>query len=182
MTIKYAILGLLSWKPFTGYDLKKIFAESASFYWSGNNNQIYRTLIQLFDDGIVTKEVLHQENYPSKKIYTITEKGKSELDNWVSSMPEQPQLKNSFLIQLAWADRLAPDDLDSFLKKYEDEVHMQLLMQQEKARRGKVAPRRTPRETYLWDKILENRTGFYENELNWISRLRKELKVKYSSI
>ena len=42
MTIKYAILGLLSWKPFSGYDLKKIFVDSASLYWSGNNNQIYR--------------------------------------------------------------------------------------------------------------------------------------------
>ena len=44
MTLEYAILGLLSWKPFSGYDLKKIFSDSPIYYWSGNNNQIYRTL------------------------------------------------------------------------------------------------------------------------------------------
>ncbi|RPI32756.1 MAG: DUF4180 domain-containing protein, partial [Chloroflexota bacterium] len=42
MDIKFAILGYLSWRPFSGYDLKKLFADSAAFYWSGNNNQIYR--------------------------------------------------------------------------------------------------------------------------------------------
>ena len=45
MSIEYAILGLLSWKPFSGYDLKKIIAESEVYYWSGNNNQIYNSLV-----------------------------------------------------------------------------------------------------------------------------------------
>ena len=42
MSIHHAILGLLSWKPHTGYDLKKVFEDSAFMHWSGNNNQIYR--------------------------------------------------------------------------------------------------------------------------------------------
>ena len=40
MAIRYAILGLLSWRPFTGYDLKKMIGDSVFLYWSGNNNQI----------------------------------------------------------------------------------------------------------------------------------------------
>ena len=83
MSIKYAILGLLSWKSLSGYDLKKMIADSAALYWSGNNNQIYKTLVQLLDEELVTSEVHYQENLPPRKVYTINEKGQDELKKWV---------------------------------------------------------------------------------------------------
>nr|WP_242835134.1 PadR family transcriptional regulator [Clostridium sartagoforme] len=67
MSIKLAILGILSWKPSTGYELKKIFEESSFLYWSGNNNQIYKSLIKMEDEHLVTSEIIHQDNSPSKK-------------------------------------------------------------------------------------------------------------------
>ncbi|HEY9053605.1 MAG TPA: PadR family transcriptional regulator, partial [Rectinemataceae bacterium] len=76
MSIRHAILGFLSWKPFTGYELKKRFSDALSFHWSGNNNQIYGTLVQLHKDGAVTIEVVAQEKLPAKKLYTITEAGR----------------------------------------------------------------------------------------------------------
>ena len=57
MNIRYAILGFLSWKPLSGYDLKKMFVESVFIYWSGNNNQIYKELIQLTREEMVTNEI-----------------------------------------------------------------------------------------------------------------------------
>jgi DNA-binding PadR family transcriptional regulator len=62
LSIEYAILGLLSWKPFSGYDLKKIIAESDVYYWSGNNNQIYNRMVSLHKQGLVTQEVLPQSS------------------------------------------------------------------------------------------------------------------------
>ena len=47
MSIKLAILGMLSWKSSTGYELKKIFEDSSFMYWSGNNNQIYKALLNV---------------------------------------------------------------------------------------------------------------------------------------
>ena len=146
MTIKYAILGLLSWRPLSGYDMKKIIADSMSFYWSGNNNQIYKTLIQLQQEGLVDSEVQQQENYPARKEYTITAQGETELRNWVLSAPELTQYRNTFLIQLAWADCLSAEELDELLARYEHEVEMQVLMLEERGRRGTLNPARTPRE------------------------------------
>jgi DNA-binding PadR family transcriptional regulator len=180
MTIKYAILGFLSWRPFAGYDLKKIFEDSVSlFYWSGSNNQIYKTLVQLLREGLVTSEVQHQESYPSRKLYTITEKGLSELKNWVLSLPEPPKLRNSFLIQLAWAGQLETVELNRIIEKYEYEVHMQLLMCQEQEKRGRINPARTTRESYIWKMINENWVNFYANELAWVHQLQKELCEKF---
>ena len=144
MSIKYAILGLLSWRPLTGYDLKKLFTDSVALYWSGNNNQIYRTLVDLHEEGLVTQEIQHQENYPSRKIYSITDKGVSRLKKWVRSKPELPDLKNAFLIQLEWGDLLEPHELDALAGEYEDEVLMQLKMLQAKQQPLNAAVARTP--------------------------------------
>ena len=69
MSIQYAILGLLSQQPLTGYDLKKIFVEEETFYWSGNNNQIYRTLVKLHEAALVTQEVHHQETAGTNRYF-----------------------------------------------------------------------------------------------------------------
>ncbi|HEX2946554.1 MAG TPA: helix-turn-helix transcriptional regulator [Clostridia bacterium] len=176
MTINYAILGLLSWKPCTGYELKKIFEESVFMYWSGNNNQIYKSLVQLLDDGMVTNEVQHQESSPSKKIYTITEAGRWYLRNWIVSSPEAPEFKKTFLIQLAWSDQLDDRELDDILSKYENEVKIQIMMVREKWKRRQYSPGRSKREAFLWDMIYENLISSCQNELDWIEKVRGGLK------
>lgn len=178
MSINYAILGILSYKSLTGYDLKKIIQDSPFMYWSANNNQIYRALVELHDQGFVTSEVRHQESLPSKKIYTITKKGLNELKKWVLSSPEPPEFKKTFLIQLAWANQLDTKELDNILSNYENEINMQILMQQEKKYRGVFSPGRTSREIYLWDMIYDNIISSYKNELDWIERLRKGLCIE----
>ncbi|MCT8978448.1 PadR family transcriptional regulator, partial [Clostridium sp. CX1] len=112
MSIKFAILGILSSKASTGYELKKIFEESSFLYWSGNNNQIYKALIKMQEEDLVTSEVIHQDSSPSKKIYTITEEGLKELKEWIMSSPEAPEIKKTFLIQLAWSDMLNTQELN----------------------------------------------------------------------
>ncbi len=178
MSIKLAILGILSWKPATGYDMKKIIEESTFMHWSGNNNQIYKSLVQLLDDGFVTSEVLHRESAPSKKIYTITEAGLAELKHWVNSAPDLPEYKKSFLTQLAWADQLSPTELDELLASYENEISMHVLLLQEKKRRGIPAPDRTARERYLWEMIHENILTSYKHEWQWVQTVRQELGAK----
>lgn len=175
MSIRYAILGFLSWESFSGYDLKKLFEDSAAFHWSGNNNQIYKVLVELHEQGLVTLEVQQQADYPPRKIYTITESGRSELRQWLLTTPELPQIKNTFLVQVAWADQLTSDELEDLLNRYEEELRAQSLMLNEQRRRSKTAPQRTAREILMWNAIMQNRISVYDAELNWVSQLRVEL-------
>lgn len=179
MSINYAILGLLSYKSLSGYDLKKIVQDSSFMPWSGNNNQIYKSLVELLDEGYVTKAVQHQESSPSKKIYSITEEGLAELKDWVLSSPEAPEFRKTFLIQLAWADQLSKEELETLLAGYENEIRMQTLLQQEKKLRGNFSPDRTGREKYLWNMIHDNLISSLNHELNWILKFRDGLSNSF---
>jgi DNA-binding PadR family transcriptional regulator len=175
MAIEFAILGYLSWRPMAGYDLKKLIADSEFLPWSGNNNQVYTALVKLHRDGWVSMQVQPQESLPARKTYTITEQGRAALRTWIRSSPDLPQLRNAFLCQLAWADVLPPAELDALVGGYEHELEMNLLMCREKLRREVSAPNRTPRETFLWKSVQDNRIRAYETELAWARELRREL-------
>ncbi len=187
MSIDHAILGLLSLNSLSGYDVKKMFEGSAALYWSGNNNQIYKALIKLHEQGWVRYETQTQDNSPTRKIYSITEKGNEELRRWVLTSPEIPQVRNSFLIQLAWADQLSANELDDLLGKYEGELRAQLAMLNFQKQHRNISPSgvsrdayinvsaaRTSRETFLWNMILENWVSYYQTELDWVGKLRIE--------
>ena len=181
MNINYAILGMLSYRPMTGYDLKKIMQDSAFMHWSGNNNQIYKALLELLNDGYVTNETKYQESSPSKKIYTITKEGMDELKEWSGSKPEPAELKKSFLVQLAWADLLSNDELIKLLAEYENEIGLQLIMNREKIRRGRAFVFRTEREALLWRMIDENIISTYQSELEWIRNAHRQLALFQSN-
>ncbi|GGJ39581.1 DUF4180 domain-containing protein [Deinococcus roseus] len=181
MSIKHAILGLLSWKPATGYDLKKHFEGSPEMHWSGNNNQIYKALVQLSDEGLVTNETQHQDGAPTKKLYSLTETGLQELRQFVLTRPELPEFRKPFLVQLAWADQLSDEDLSDLITRYEDELEMGLRMLQESHKRNPPAPQRTTREKLLWKMMQDSLITSYHSELDWVMRLRKELDLLPSS-
>ena len=175
MTIEYAILGLLSWEPLTGYDLKRIISDSAIYYWSGNNNQIYKTLLHLHQEGWVSQEVINQQSLPARKEYALTEKGREVLRQWLVSRPDLPELRSTFLIRLTWAGELSDLELDQLLSGYIEEVRMNWMMEQEKNRRS-LPTGRTPRETFLWQKVAEKVVSVYQDELEWVEGIRLELR------
>lgn len=172
------ILGFLDWKPLTGYELKNIFAELDFLPWSGNNNQIYKALLELEKEGLVEKEVIPQEKTPAKKRYSIAETGRKRLRAAVLEKPEGPVVKNDFLLHLAWSNSLTVEEICKLIDAYQKTLETELLMCLEKIRRHKVAVERTEREGYIWDMIARNRAAYLQNELNWLTRLRNGLANK----
>lgn len=176
MDLNATILGLLSWKPLSGYDLKRIISNSEIFYWSGNNNQIYKGLLTLQKEGLVTHQVQVQESLPAKKIYSITEKGLAELRKRLLSEPELPEIRKGFLIQLSWAEMLSDEEIITLLEKYEEEISAQLRMRQGQAGKPGSRPDRSPRERYLWERIAANTISAYQAELDWVRQTLQGLR------
>ena len=178
MELRDAILGLLSWKPAAGYDLKRIISASDIFYWSGNNNQIYKSLLELQKEGLVTCQVQLQESLPAKKIYSITAEGLDALRHSLLAAPAAPERHNSFLIQLAWAELLPDEAVLALLEQYAQEIDVRLRMVQAQAARPGSRPNRSPRETYLWQRIADNLVSCYLAELDWARQTQQALQEK----
>src|SRR5690606_14853112 len=66
-------------------------------------------------------------------------------------------------------------EVSELLARYEEEVKLQWMMQQEHKRRALHAPNRSPRERFLWERISENMISTCEQELQWVRETRRML-------
>lgn len=173
MELKDVILGFLDWKPMTGYELKKMFEELDFLPWSGNNNQIYKALLELDREGLVSKTIVQQESLPAQKRYSVTRAGQSQLQYAVIQPPESEdlELRNRFLLQLAWTQCLSAVEVRQLVLMYQKKIENELKMNTEQLKRKKVEVHRTQREEFIWNMIFRNRTVHLQSELSWLNML-----------
>ena len=176
MSLKYAILGFLDLSPFSGYDLMHFFKDSVNFYWSATHTQIYRTLKTMHSEELVERETIPQTDAPNKKVYHITDKGRTTLNNWLRTSQELPQIKHKFLLQLSFAENLSNDEILTILNSYKDKLEKRLSIYDdiEKNQIGKRAKNR--RQNFLWHAILDNGIYYYQAEYKWINEVMENLK------
>lgn len=97
---RYAILGMLSKRPMSGYDIKKAIENSVANFWSESYGQIYPILKQLADAGLTTSHTEKQEGKPERYVYTLTNKGREELLHWLTEPAEHAVERNELLLKL----------------------------------------------------------------------------------
>lgn len=136
--LKYALLGLLQYNPSTGYDLKQFMDTSTSNFWHAKLSQIYVTLKALEQEGLVTSDVQEQESRPDRRVYTLTEQGTQELDQWLQDISmERLQLKDPFLLKLFFSARASKENLLTQLRTQRD-IHQKLLHQYQTENRNAI--------------------------------------------
>lgn len=119
MSLPHALLGLISYKPATGYDLKAAFASSIGMFWHASLPQIYRTLGQMEKTGLLSFRIEQQDGKPNRKIYNLTDQGKKELNDWLSKPLEFPQeRKNDILMKIFFGNKISQKNLIEHFKKW----------------------------------------------------------------
>ncbi|MDF2806185.1 MAG: hypothetical protein K0S43_1131 [Cellulosimicrobium sp.] len=115
MVLRYLVLGLLTIRPMTGYDLKRAFDSSVRHFWAADRSQLYRTLAAIVDAGLAEVEVVPQESYPDRKVHTITDAGREALRDWLASPLEPEDSREPFLGRLFFGDLLDGDGVAGLL-------------------------------------------------------------------
>jgi len=175
MTLQAAILGFLNREELSGYDLKRKFSREMYVHWSGNNNQIYRTLTALRRDGFVTVTLQPPDKGPSRKLYSITDLGRSALRSWLLAEPELPQIRNPFMARLSMVELLSDADVRKLLGDYRRMVETELLVSREHSRRATPAGDDSSRSALLQSMIRRRWIEYYEGELAWTQSLERAL-------
>jgi DNA-binding PadR family transcriptional regulator len=106
---KYAILGMLSIAPMSGYDIKKKVETSISNFWTESYGQIYPVLRQLIAAKLVTKKTVKSEaGKPDRHVYSLTAKGRKELRRWLLEGFAPKIQRNEFLLKLFFGEEITP--------------------------------------------------------------------------
>ncbi len=86
MSVRHALLALLSEGPGYGLQLRQEFESRTGEVWPLNVGQVYTTLQRLERDGLVESDDAAEEG--PQKGFRITTEGQAELDNWLRTPPD----------------------------------------------------------------------------------------------
>jgi len=95
-----ALLGVLSLGPMSGYTIRAVVEQSIGNFWSESFGQIYPSLKRLTAEGMVQKKTERQKGRPDRNVFSLTEKGKERLQEWLT-IPAVPSVpRNDLLLKL----------------------------------------------------------------------------------
>jgi PadR family transcriptional regulator AphA len=106
MSLPHIILGMLRKTPKSGYDLKKDLDAVIQYFWEADISRIYRSLREMQKKGWVEYQTIIQEDSPNKKVYSLTEAGRKELQQWLAEPGKSSGSNNAFLAQLHFSDAI----------------------------------------------------------------------------
>jgi DNA-binding PadR family transcriptional regulator len=90
MPIQHAVLALLDSGPSYGYELKQRFEETIGPQWGRLNiGHMYQVLDRLARDGLVTSEKVRGDIRPDRRVFALTDSGRTELDEWLAQPAER---------------------------------------------------------------------------------------------
>ncbi len=111
------ILGVLSLKDLTSYELKKSLDKSINHFYTTSYGSLHPALIKLEKSNFVTSREF-VDGGRSKKLYSITESGRQDFTNWLSSDIQISRLKEDSLVRIYFFGMLEPEFRHNIISNY----------------------------------------------------------------
>ncbi|MBU0704401.1 MAG: PadR family transcriptional regulator [Chloroflexi bacterium] len=116
-SIRHFILGLLARQPMSGYDVKCFLKDLSWLIDSPSFGSLYPALHALLEGDLVTVEVAPRQDKPPRKIYSIAETGRQELQEWMEQPVAPGASLKAFLMRLILASNLSHAGLLAHLQQ-----------------------------------------------------------------
>lgn len=183
MSLRYALLALLTAQPMTGYDLAKAFHSSVGHVWHAPDSQIYPQLRRMETEGLVTGTSVPWGPRGTKTRYDITDAGLTAFREWMTEPLEYAREREPAHLRAAYFEWTEPDvvrkQLEAHIAHFTDQRDQWVA--QREAIRSRTHPivrsrlDRYPPED--WDRIVEYKAFAYEGmiaradaEIAWARR------------
>ncbi|MBA1336243.1 MAG: hypothetical protein HPY66_2677 [Firmicutes bacterium] len=188
MSLKYSILGLLTYAPMNGYYLKKIFDKSINHFWTANLSQIYRELDSLEKKGYVSSVIQPQDDRPDKRVYSITREGEKAFHKWLADFPEtlSTQKRDEFMVRIFFGSRLEKAELKKQFKNFikeREELNEYIAELKNKAREfietdgnDERLKAQAEREQLFWHFTIKRAQMTNETLIRWAEDCLRELE------
>jgi PadR family transcriptional regulator, regulatory protein AphA len=120
MSLRHALLAMLTAEPMTGYQLVKYFDGTVAFVWSAPHSQIYPELRRMENDGLVVADVVRRGERARKRVYSITDAGVAELHRWETELTPYPAGRDPYRLKAAFFEW---GSLDAARRQLREHLH-----------------------------------------------------------
>jgi PadR family transcriptional regulator AphA len=115
---EFVLLGALFSEPKHGYEIIQFLQSSLESTWQVSTSQLYVLLRRLEKDGLLQSRLKTQETRPSKRIFSLSAKGKNAFLKWLRSPVEHIRdLRIEFLAKLFFSQRLSLSEGSELIEK-----------------------------------------------------------------
>jgi DNA-binding PadR family transcriptional regulator len=109
-TTSYAVLGLLSIKPWSSYELTKQMDRSLGRFWPRAASKLYQEPKKLVAHGLA-RSAAERHGQRSRTVYRITADGRRALAAWLQKPGEGPVLEFEHLLKVFFAENGTKADI-----------------------------------------------------------------------
>lgn len=181
-TTSYVILGLLTFREMSGYDLKQLINKSIThFYWSPAKSQIYGELRRLESHGLVTMREVPQTLRPDKRLYQITSEGTEAMLQWLQSSGVEPDsYKSALLLKLFFGHMLSYDTTVRLLEERRKQTAQELAMCERRVQefQEKMRGPEADDETFFPLLTLQRSITLCQADLEWLDGALGQLRQR----
>src|SRR5262245_9022229 len=183
-TLSYMLLSLLAREPMSGYDLTARMKLKQRFvpFWPISHTQIYPALAQLEQQGLVRYHIVDQQGVrPNKKVYELTEEGRTALRQWVESPTPLVVVRDEFYVK-AYSLWLA--DPERMMEMFHEQAqhHKERLELYEgmlEGRRSNDSASAEKTDLFgLTDLLFQYAIGYEQNYLDWCQSALRYLEQR----
>jgi DNA-binding PadR family transcriptional regulator len=181
-SLEFILLGLLTLRPSTGYDLKKTMDLSVRYISPVALSQIYPTLTRMAQDAMVQYQLVERSGKTNLKIYSITEAGQNLFRKWLAEpLKPDPYRFDTFALRFYFSSMLEKTTLL-------DHIHTELDFRktQLKATRnfnetalGNLTPIKAidlNKTVKIWQMYHQYGLQFLETYTNWLKSILKTVE------
>ena len=176
--LKHGILGLLNYGSMTGYEIDKAFKDSLSYFWNAQTSQIYRELQTIKKNGWATDEVVVQTSKPDKKVFSITQSGKEELNRWLVEDNTEFTTRIPILMKTFFrGERSIDENIEYFTQLADMGMNFLTQFQNEPPKVADYSKNlQNPMKAIYWKMTVEFGVMYIQMYFNWVQKCKKELE------
>jgi len=171
MSVRHALLGLISQRPRHGYELHAALEAlvGGEQNWDLKPGQVYTTLARLAESNLIAEDAVEQEGGPERRVYAITPAGRDVLAEWLDTPVTDERQHNEFFIKLMLSLAIGEGNPHKLIYAQRGSLFRELHALT--AQRTQANPKRELAQILLLDQAIMH----IEADLRWLDMIEARL-------
>lgn len=129
---EYAILGLLSDSPLTGYEIKRLIDVRFRFFWNESFGQLYPALRSMASEGLISDLPMDEDSKRARKRvqkrYRITPAGLEALQQWIRIPVAKESIRLEILLKMYFSNLVEKDVMMNHILRFQESHEKDLMV------------------------------------------------------